>query len=214
MIPSQKISNRSRPDDKETDISGAEDDIQTLTQNTSTALTLLDGKISSKVSQSDFDSEKHLLIPSLEVLQTAESYSIKVGETQAARRNMLVGTAFRRRMSFCIIMRLVIPYVAASCSKKNAGYKGNKCYLYQHDRYGTTLYRFAMGKHYYYNGCYLYVFCTCKVTRYYNIWPSGCKIELRVNPSGVNKDVFYFIVPSKAVFGSKLLGPLRFLQRY
>ena len=191
---------KTRVTKNETDISGAEDDIQTLTQNTSTALTLLDGKISSKVSQSDFDSEKTSVDTKFtEVLQTAESYSIKVGETQAARRNMLVGTAFRRKDEFLYNNEAAYPtYIAASCSiQKNAGYKGtNAIYINMTD----TAQRFIGLR--WENITIItgatYMFSVLVKSPDITTFTQGAGIELRVNPSGANKSFSTSIVPSKS----------------
>ena len=176
------------------------DDIQTLTQNTSAALNILDGKINSKVSQSDFDSEKTSVDNKFtEVLQTAESYSIKVGEIQSGRRNMLVGTAFRRKDEFLYNNEAAFPtYVAASCSiQKNTGYKGtNAIYINRTD----TVQRFIGLR--WENITIItgatYMFSVLVKSPDITTFTQGASIELRVNPSGANKSFSTSFVPSKS----------------
>ena len=128
---------------------------------------------------------------------------------------MLVGTAFRRKDEFCITMRLLILLISfSSCSiQKNAGYKGtNAIYINMTD----TAYRFIGLR--WENITIItgatYMFSVLVKSPDITTFTHGAKIELRVNPSGANKMFSTSIVPSKAVFGNKLLGPLRFLQRY
>jgi hypothetical protein len=192
---------KTRVTKNETDISGAEDDIQTLTQNTSTALTLLDGKINSKVSQSDFDSEKTSVDTKFtEVLQTAESYSIKVGETQAARRNMLVGSAFRRKDEFLYNNEADYPtYIAASCSiQKNAGYHGTNA-IYINITEDTQRFIGLSWEGISITPGTTYMFSVLVKSPDITTFTQGAKIELRVNPSGANKGFSTSIVP---FFGS------------
>jgi hypothetical protein len=184
----------------ESDISGAEDDIQTLTQNTSTKLTLLDGKINSKVSQSDFDSEKTSVDTKFtEVLQTAESYSIKVGETQAARRNMLVGSAFRRKDEFLYNNEAYYPtYIAASCSiQKNAGYHGTNA-IYINITEDTQRFIGLSWEGISITPGTTYMFSVLVKSPDITSFTQGASIELRVNPSGANKSFSTSIVPSKS----------------
>jgi hypothetical protein len=177
------------------------DDIQTLTQNTSTALTLLDGKINSKVSQSDFDSEKTSVDTKFtEVLQTAESYSIKVGETHAARRNMLVGTAFSRKDEFLYNnAEAAFPtYVAASCSiQKNAGYHGTNA-IYINITEDTQRFIGLSWEGISITPGTTYMFSVLVKSPDITSFTQGAKIELRVNPSGANKLFSTSIVPSKS----------------
>jgi hypothetical protein len=190
MTPSLQISNRSR----------LVDDIQTLTQNTSTKLTLLDGKINSKVSQSDFDSEKTSVDTKFtEVLQTAESYSIKVGETQAARRNMLVGSAFRRKDEFLYNNEAYFPtYIAASCSiQKNAGYHGTNA-IYINITEDTQRFIGLSWEGISITPGTTYMFSVLVKSPDITSFTQGASIELRVNPSGANKLFSTSIVPSKS----------------
>jgi hypothetical protein len=191
---------KTRVTKNETDISGAEDDIQTLTQNTSTKLTLLDGKINSKVSQSDFDSEKTSVDTKFtEVLQTAESYSIKVGETHAARRNMLVGTAFRRKEEFTYNAEAYFPtYVAASCSiQKNAGYHGTNA-IYINITEDTQRFIGLRWEGISITPGTTYMFSVLVKSPDITSFTQGAGIELRINPSGANKYFYTSIVPSKS----------------
>ena len=197
-ITAEVTSVKTRVSSVEKDLDNTNGNVTTLTRNTTTSLGILDGKISQKVSQTDFDNQNETNDSRFsEVLQTAESYSVKVGEIQSVRRNLLVGSAFRRKEEFTYNNQTVYAdYIASSCSiVKNAGYRGtNAIYINITD----TAQRFIGLK---WEDIPItvdvtYMFTLLVMSPDITTMTQGAVIELRVNPAGANKSYSTSIVPS------------------